>query len=352
MRILAWPASAQKNNHMDLLYGSMKPFDFQVDDFSVQAMTEGRLDLSHYDLFHIHWPDNHFATRNPLKVVKANAAVLSWFKEAKEKGVKLVWTVHNLRPHERYHPYLEPFFYRPFINMLDGWIALSQTAADEATAKFPHLEEVPAFIIPRGHYRDSHQVHVSKGAARERLGVPQEVNLSLYFGQVRAYKNVPHLVRTFCELESERNMLLVAGAPRPPRLAQEVTAAAQGDSRVLLHLDFIPDDELQYYFAAADLAVLPYKDILHSGSALMALSLDTPILVPDLGAMEELQARVGVAWVKRYKGSLSASDIQDGVMWAQEVAGRRPDLSAMDWEEVGKATWGAFVEVIGEKYAV
>ena len=297
-------------------------------------------------LWHIHWPDTHFNTRSPLKIMKHTSEILSWLREAKSKGVKLVWTVHNLRPHERYHPYLEPFFYRPYVKLLDGWIALSQTAADEAAAKFPRLKDLPSFVIPRGHYRDSHQVHVSKRAARERLGVAQEAEVLLHFGQIRKYKNVPHLVRTFRELDGENVQLLVVGNPRTPRLRREIEEAAQGDSRVHLHLRFIPDEDLQRYFAAADVAVLPYKDILHSGSALMALSLDTPILVPDMGAMEELQRKVGGAWVRRYGGELSAAELRESLAWAREVADQQPNLDALAWEEVGKATWAAFHEVL------
>ncbi len=346
MRILAWPASIPTNNHMDLLYGSMKPFGVEIDDFSTQAMSEGRFSVDGYDVWHIHWPDTHFNTRSPLKIMKHTSEILGWLKEAKSKGVKLVWTVHNLRPHERYHPYLEPFFYRPYVKLLDGWIALSQTAADEATAKFPHLKTLPSFVIPRGHYRDSHQVQVSKRVARERLGIPEEVGVVLHFGQIRRYKNVPHLVRTFRELDDEQTLLLVAGNPRTPRLKREIEKAAQDDPRVRLHLTFIPDDDLQYYFAAADVAVLPYKDILHSGSALMALSLDTPILVPNMGAMEELQGKVGEAWVKMYRGMLSAADLRASQAWARGVAGQRADLNALEWGEVGKETWQAFREVV------
>lgn len=346
MRILAWPASITTNNHMDLLYGSMAPFDIEVDDFSSKEMSEGNFSVDGYDVWHIHWPDYHLNTRSPLKAIKGSAEVLSWLKEAKSKGVKLVWTVHNLRPHERYHPYLEPFFYRPYVKLLDGWIALSQTAANEATAKFSHLKDLPSFVIPRGHYRDSHRVHTSKQAARERLGIAPESEVILNFGQIRKYKNVPHLVRAFRALGGENKRLLIAGQPRTSRLQREIEEEAQGDSRVQLHLSFIPDEDVQLYFAAADIVVLPYQDILHSGSALMALSLDKPILVPDMGAMEELQSKVGEAWVRRYDGALNAAVLRQGLAWAREVADQRVNLDALAWDEVGKATWRAFHEIL------
>ena len=65
-----------------------------------------------------------------------------------------------------------------------------------------------------------------------------------------------------------------------------------------------------------------------------------------MGAMEELQTKVGAAWVRMYSGDLSATDLRAAQAWAQEVAGQRPDLAALAWEEVGKETWRAFHEVL------
>ncbi len=346
MRVLAWPATSDKNTHMSLLYSSIEPFGVEVDNFSAQAMLEGRCALDTYDLWHIHWPDHHFNTRNPFKAASANATVLGWFKEAKAKGVKLVWTVHNLRPHEKYHPYLEPFFYGPYTRMLDGWIALSQIAEREAKEKFAPLKETPSFVIPRGHYRDAHAGNIAKDVARERLGLPSDAKVLLNFGLIRDYKNIPHLIKTFRELERNDAILLIAGAPRSGKLEQEVREAVQGDPRVRLELSFIPDDALPTYFAASDLVTLPYKAIMHSGSAMMALSFNRPVLLPDIGALRELQAHVGDDWVRMFIGDLSVSELERSIVWAAQVAGKTADLAALSWDHIGKRTWQAFRDVL------
>ncbi|MDY7008651.1 MAG: hypothetical protein SWX82_33215 [Cyanobacteriota bacterium] len=54
------------------------------------------------------------------------------------------------------------------------------------------------------------------------------------------------------------------------------------DSRIKLKFGFVPDKKLQEYFRAANFVVLPFKDILNSGNALLALSFDCPVLVSAL----------------------------------------------------------------------
>ena len=348
MRVLAWPASSEKNAYMSLLYDSMKPFGVEVSDFSTQAMAEGRFSLKDYDLWHIHWPDHHFNTRNPFKTAKANSTVLGWFREAKASGVKLVWTVHNLRPHEKYHPYLEPFFYRSYTKLLDGWIALSQIAERDAKEKFAPLREMPAFVIPHGHYQDAHQSGISRDEARRQLGLPDSTKVLLNFGLIREYKNIPHLIRMFRELRGDDYILLIAGLPRSPKLEKEVREAAQGDSRIRLELNFIPDDALPTYFAAADLSVLPYKAIMHSGSAVMSLSFNRPVLLPNIGALRELKTYVGDDWVRIFEGDLSVAELERSVAWAEHVTGQSADLSELSWDHIGKRTWHAFRDVLAE----
>ena len=66
------------------------------------------------------------------------------------------------------------------------------------------------------------------------------------------------------------------------------------------------------FFSAADLVVLPFSDIMHSGSAILALSFNKPVLVPARGALPELQTRVGAAWVQTYRRRTHAGDTDRG----------------------------------------
>jgi beta-1,4-mannosyltransferase len=113
-------------------------------------------------------------------------------------------------------------------------------------------------------------------------------------------------------------------------------------------------DRVQYFLRAADLVVLPYTEILNSGSALLALSFDRPILVPAIGAIPELYELAGGDWVRLYEGELTPELLSDAMRWAKQ---RSPDefehapLDALDWNRLARLTLEAFRSVCDEQRA-
>lgn len=232
------------------------------------------------------------------------------------------------------------------MRQLDGYISLSKRGQVELEREYPALRQCPSFVIPHGHYRDAYPDDVTKKEAREALSLPKSSPLLLYFGYIRPYKNVPHLIKTFRALKTDAH-LLVAGQPQTSTLKKEVQQAANGASGVHLHLDFIPKADVQLYFRAADGVVLPYTEILNSGSALLALSFDRPVLVPQKGAMGELQEQVGDEWVKTYEGSLLPPHLQRTLSWSWTIdRSSRPPLEAFEWKAIARQTLEAFQRLL------
>jgi D-inositol-3-phosphate glycosyltransferase len=58
--------------------------------------------------------------------------------------------------------------------------------------------------------------------------------------------------------------------------------------RVILRSDFIPDDEVKYYFSAAELLVQPYKTATQSGIAQIAYHFGLPMVVTKVGGLPEI----------------------------------------------------------------
>src|SRR5205085_2947160 len=57
--------------------------------------------------------------------------------------------------------------------------------------------------------------------------------------------------------------------------------------RILLRADFIPDEETELYFKAADVLVLPYKHIYQSGVLFLGYSFGLPVLAADVGSLKD-----------------------------------------------------------------
>jgi glycosyltransferase involved in cell wall biosynthesis len=169
--------------------------------------------------------------------------------------------------------------------------------------------------------------------------------LLLTLGQVRRYKNLPQLIACFRAVAGDDWRLVIAGEPREHGIREAVAQAAADDPRILLHLRFIPCEEVQIYFRASDLVVLPYADILNSGGAILALSFDRPVLVPGRGAMADLQDLVGVHWVMTYDDELTPETLRAAVYWALERRSPRAPLEAMDWPRIHAMTAQVYREV-------
>lgn len=340
MRIIAWPAFRNRhdNPYNALLYTRLTGLGVEVEDFSPRKLLFGR-----HDVWHLHWPESVLNLPQTWLALPLVYTLVALLKFAKRRGTTIIWTVHNLRSHDRRYPRLESRLWRALVAHLDGYIALTEGGQAGALARFPSLRDRPGFIIPHGHYRAVYPDTVTRAEARARLGLPAEARVLGWLGQIRPYKNVAHLIATFRALPSPDTYLLIAGKPGSQELATEIRVAAQGDPRIRLALGFVPDDEVQVYLRAIDLVVLPYQEILNSGSAILALSFDRPVLVPDRGTMAELQRSVGAAWVRTYDGQLTPTMLRDALAWA--LATPR-DLAALfrelSWEAIAGQTLTAY----------
>jgi glycosyltransferase involved in cell wall biosynthesis len=145
----------------------------------------------------------------------------------------------------------------------------------------------PRLLTPHPAYTFFARGRVEREAARAALGV--EGPVVLFFGLVRAYKGLDVLLRAVARARREVPVtLLVAGEfyqDRAPydRLVDEL--ALRDGVRFVDR--YIPNEEVETYFRAADLVVLPYVSATQSGIAQIALSFERPVIVTDVGGLPE-----------------------------------------------------------------
>lgn len=346
LRILAAPAFRNRawNPYQSALYTAIQASEPNavIRDYGIWNLLARR-----WDILHLHWPESAFNQPSRARARRWSRNLLRGVDRARRRGARVVWTVHNLEAHEARHPDLEAAFWPQLLRRVDGHVHLSEAARRAAEERFAPLRSLPGFVIPIGHFRGFYADTMDRASARRALEIPGDGPVLLFFGQVRPYKNVPHLMSQFLRLPLENGTLLVAGhADRD--IARELEAVVGSMRKIRLHLGYIPDEAVQRFFRAADLVVLPFRKILNSASALLALSFDRPVLVPALGSMQELSARVGADWVRTYPGELTTAVLEEGVRWSR-ADGRpaRCDLSAFDWDAIARMTVQAYRAVLG-----
>jgi beta-1,4-mannosyltransferase len=239
---------------------------------------------------HLHWTE--FLTRStdsgpmagPLAVVRA-AHLLLALVVYRTRGVRIVWTVHNLEPHEPRRPRLDRLVNRLVARLADTVLVHSRHCA----ARAAELLGREAEVAYHGNYIDYYPPPGrDRRQTRLALGVPADARLLLAFGLVRPYKLIPAAIAEFRRIPDPRLRFLVAGRALDTQTRREVELAAHGDERVLLRLERIPDAEVAELHAAADLALLAYRDVFSSGALMLGLSQGLPVLAAADSTAAEL----------------------------------------------------------------
>ncbi|ADG73654.1 putative glycosyl transferase [Cellulomonas flavigena DSM 20109] len=272
-----------------------------------------------YDVLHVHWPELLVRHPRPLRRAARHVALHLLLALLRVRRVPVVRTLHNTVPHES----------------VGRAEARALAAVDAATRLYVLLTpatrapgDAASVQIPLGHYRDAF-AHLPRVAATPGRLVT--------IGLLRPYKGVEELLAAFTALPGDHLSLTVAGKPTP-EIARVVEDAVARDPRITADLRFVPDATFVEHVTAAELVVLPYRQMTNSGVLVAALSLDRPCLVPASPANAALAAEVGEGWVLQYDGEFDAAVLADGLHRAATTPrSARPDLSARDWRVLGAA---------------
>jgi beta-1,4-mannosyltransferase len=298
------------------------------------------------DILHLHWIHPFLLSENRVKNVMRTCRFVTEILVVKLLGIRIVWTIHNLTGHERPSPWLEMSCRRLFARLSDRLI-VHCPAAREAVVQAYHLSgrsRQKIHVIPHGHYLKSYENRIGREEAKARLGLGKSEVTFLYFGQIRPYKGVFQLIERFQKLESCEVRLLLAGKPLNETIRAEVVRRCESDGRIQTHLQFIPDDDIQVYMNAADVVVLPYRDVLTSGAVILAMSFGRPVIAPSVGCIADVLDDEGgfmysasdpQGLIKAMRGALDANLIRMG-NHNRRVAER------LEWDEIGQETYEVY----------
>ena len=258
----------------------------------------------------------------------------------KLRRVRFVWTVHNLYPHNAKHYGMERFMRTLICRFCDKLIVASESAKRRVSAEFG----VPAdklSVVKHGHYSG---VYKPQGKdIRRKYGVPSDADVYLFVGAVKAYKGVGDLIEAFRAVRTDRSYLVVAGQ------ADEEMAAMlnrlEDTGNIVLDLRFIPDEEIADLIGAADVMVMPYKEITTSGSAILGLTFRKRIVMPDLEFIDEYFKE---GMVFRYdpadrNGLAEAMNVAMHASKTEEAPDYDEALAQLDWSAIARQTKNVYL---------
>ena len=257
------------------------------------------------DAFKVEGTEFLLNTANPFNIAAAakriisetpDAVLIEWWhpyfvaKRFRRAGIRILFTCHNVFPHERFP--MDKKLTRAVLSLGDGFILHSEKEAEE-------------LLSIKGDASYQVQVHptyeafafekLSKEEARKLLGIPEEQRVVLFFGFVREYKGLKHLLRAVSAFKEESEpddfTLYIVGDFGSKETLSEYEALI-GELGISSYINivsgYVPDREVEKYFSACDLVALPYESATQSGIVQIAYGFEKPVVATRVGGLPDV----------------------------------------------------------------
>ncbi len=265
-------------------------------------------------------PLNWIKIGNKIKALKPDLLILRFWipfmgpclgtigKIAKKnKHTEVIGFLDNVIPHE--HRIGDKQLTNYFIKSCDSFIAMSKQVVDELrqfTSKSCKMIPHPVY----DHYGDT----MTKSAACAHLQLNENQKYLLFFGFIRNYKGLDILLEAMADSRIKKAgiKLIVAGEFYGDASPYHQLIEKSGNSEsIILHTDYIADDEVKYFFSAADLIVQPYKSATQSGISQLAYHFEKPMVVTNVGGLPEIVHHLKTGYVVEVNHQAIADAIID-----------------------------------------
>jgi len=235
------------------------------------------------EVFHVLW-------NNKLELFD-RTLLLSCYKLL---GKRVVFTVHNvnIRKRDGRDSVLNRGSLRIQYRLVDHLFVHTRLMARELQDDFG----VPGgkiTVIPFGINNTVPVTPMTGGQARERLGLAPTDKAILFFGNIAKYKGLEHLVEAMPAVLTRfpEARLVIAGRPKGAEAywadIERRIADLKLQASVVTRIEYVPDEETEVYFKAADVLVLPYTHVYQSGVLFLGYNFGTPAIATDVGSLRE-----------------------------------------------------------------
>lgn len=255
---------------------------------------------------------------------------------------KVIITVHDVHSFSNKG---NNFFAKKVLYNLTDLILTHNNFSKNEIQKIIPSKSLNIHIAPHGNYIPFINLTSDQILSRQRLGLPENKKIILFFGLIKEVKGLEVLLQAFKKVVDRFPdvVLLVAGKiwKNDFSIYQNIIDKNSLAENCILHTHFISHEDVKYYYCASDLVALPYKKIYQSGVLMMSLSYERPVLVSDLPPLKEVitDSVNGFTFKSEDRDALSAklnyifsnTEIMDKVA----KQGSLDVKEKYDWEHIG-----------------
>jgi D-inositol-3-phosphate glycosyltransferase len=229
----------------------------------------------------VHFHVYHFAGREYLN-----------FFLFRRKGFKVVATIHDIESFDQYGQEIDPGKYGKFRRAIDQIIVHSDYAKASLKKYFPDFPEAAIHIVPHGDSDFLYNTPISREEARKKLNLPMDQQLVLFFGQIKKVKGLDVLLKAHAIVRDQMPNVKLLVVGKPWKVEQEEFDAIVKEKNLekdcILNYSYVPNEIIPYYFAAADVVTLPYREIYSSGVMIRSLDYSAAIVASDLDTFKKI----------------------------------------------------------------
>lgn len=202
------------------------------------------------------------------------------------KKIPVIYVCHNVFPHERFP--LDRFLSKLVLKKGNGFILHSNKEVEELKSILPKSKYVITKIPTFNAFKFN---NYTKSDAKSIINESEDKKILLFFGLVREYKGLKHLLRAMPDIiQYDSNIVLYVvgdfGSDKEDYLS--IINENKIADNVRIVDGYVPDKEVEKYFAASDIVVLPYESATQSGVVQIAYGFDKPCLVTKVGGLPDV----------------------------------------------------------------
>ena len=353
-------------HYTSLLYKALsKKYDVAMISYKMQypklLFKKEQKDYSN-DMFKVDGTLFMLNTANPFNIIKtgmyirkinAEAAIIQWWhpyfspcyrilESVLGKKIKKIFICHNVFPHERFP--MDRLLTRLVLKKGDGFIVHSKSDGDDLLSIKP---DALYRQNPHPTYNAFKIKNMTREDARSELGRTNDEKLLMFFGFVREYKGLRHLLDAMKIVKDKLKdvHLIIAGSFGDDKESYMNLIKDNGIEGITEVSDgYTPDSEVEKYFAACDIVVLPYESATQSGIVQIAYGFGKPVLVTDVGGLPDVVTDRKTGYVVEPKSPQAIADAVEDFF----ANGRSREFEEHIREEAYRFSWERLSEKIGE----
>jgi len=260
-----------------------------------------------------------------------------------KRSTKIIALVDNALPHET--RFGDRFLTNYFLSCCDACLVMSKAVGEDIKQM---KNEMPIAYSPHpvyNHFKDK----IDKKAARQQIGLNLDGKYVLFFGMIRKYKGLDLLLDAMAKVIQQNSeiQLIIAGEYYEDELVYKQKIKDLGLVNNVKSINqYIPDEAVHLYFSATDLVAQTYHTATQSGISQIAMHYNKPVLVTDVGGLDEIVLHKKTGYVVKKDTTLIAQNIIDFF----ELVDYETHFDLAIQMEKQKYSWEAFVKKLIDLY--